>query len=154
MDLIIFIFFVVVFVIPGILKSAKRKSKVPAHKDYLASIEQSQDLSDNPYAAKDNTSDQHRELKQRIHAISANQAAALGRKKVIDLTRREKRDQFSAPNVKMRTPHNASDLNRARRSDWGQRVGPGILSSRNMVILSVIALALLLMGQVPSHLLR
>ncbi len=45
----------------------------------------------------------------------------------------------------------AVDKNPSRRTDWGARAGPGVLSSRNLLILVAITLALMLLSQISMN---
>lgn len=159
------VFFLIVFafVAYGFFSGGKKKTRPLTRLQALAAKNKAASAKPkNPWnsqsAAADTEPEPDAQSAPPVKTITAKDALRLARlaKAGIECKQREKTAAH----------HNGGDLSDAdrskdvidknihRRTDWGARAGPGVLSSRNLLILVAILFALMILSQLPSHLLR
>lgn len=161
MDFFFFLIIILVFVLPGMLNSAKKKGKSinldnfdqDYREPYGSNDEGAGEYSEN----KAYQSAQFRELKKRIQIVATKQGTTFGRKQAMEAARKLQREnpylnENTGDDSVSEVSRNAYDTNRSRREDWGQRAGPGILSARNLLIILAGLLIISALGLIPSQL--
>jgi hypothetical protein len=83
------------------------------------------------------------QLKAKIQTMSKSDFSRQARENIAEKVEQEQQLRISAK-------INAQDNNRQRRDDWGQRAGPDLLSSRNIIVLVGVFLVAFLLGQTLS----
>lgn len=161
MDFFFFIVVILVFVLPGLLRSSKKKRKSiniqeyghDYHEPHTLDYQTAESLSESE--AYQNA--QLRELKKRIQSVATHKGTKFGRKQALKATRKLQHEnpylnENTGDDSVSEVSKNAYDANRSRREDWGQRAGPGILSARNLLIIIAGLLIISALGLLPSHL--
>lgn len=157
MDFFIFLLFISIFILPGLLKKNKAAQRKNLYKTRLSGQGQrdiqkyvnqnASDDDDDEWQDKSETlADPMKEIRSRIMTMSVNQARQYAAHKAGKrLPAKEHHHDPVTPNPPKGDSPDADDKNRHRHTDWGARAGPGLLSTRNALIIIAVGLVLIIL---------
>lgn len=159
MDFFIFLIFLAVFILPALKKAAKTKTSnksvkwgEPEARQSYQGYDDDDDADDSPWGTQTQLNKNLGDIHARIKTISVNQAKQYAAHKAGQrLPAEEHYHDPITPDPPAGDTKDADDKNRQRRSDWGQRAGPGLLSTQNILILLLIGFVLTILANTPVN---